>query len=181
MKRREFLTKSSMALAAVAVSDLWVGRVLAGEPIAGGASLLDTYFHVTKADIGKVLAATVAKGAEYADVFFEYRISSDLSFEEDIVKSARRGIVQGVGIRAVKEDQIGFAFTEDLSIESMLEAANAAAAIASDNVAKTRVVGVNQIKPKILYPISELATSAEFALLATLAVLAAPAFGAYIA
>src|SRR5687767_1343732 len=161
MKRREFLTKSSMAVAAVAVSDLWVGRAFAGESILGGPSLLDTYFHVTKADIGKVLAATVAKGAEFADVFFEYRISSDLSFEEDIVKSARRGIVQGVGIRAVKGDQIGFAFTEDLSIESMLEAANAAAAIASDNVAKTRVVGVNQIKPKNLYPIAELATSAE--------------------
>ena len=31
MKRREFLTKSSMALAAVAVSDLWVGKVMAGE------------------------------------------------------------------------------------------------------------------------------------------------------
>ena len=161
MKRREFLTKSSMALAAVAVSDLWVGRVMAGEPALMGGSLLDTYFHVTKADIGKVLAATVAKGAEFGDVFFEYRISSDLSFEEDIVKSARRGIVQGVGIRAVKGDQIGFAFTEDLSLESMLEAANAAAVIASDNVAKTRVVGVNQIKPKNLYPIAELATSAE--------------------
>ena len=49
-------------------------------------------------------------------MFFEYRISSNLSFEEDIVKSARRGIVQGVGIRAVKGDQIGFAFTEDLTL-----------------------------------------------------------------
>ena len=107
MKRREFLTKSSMALAAVAVSELWVGRAFAGEPLLGGPSLLDTYFRVTKADIGKVLASTLAKGAEFADVFFEYRISSNLSFEEDMVKSARRGIVQGVGIRAVKGDQIG--------------------------------------------------------------------------
>ena len=98
MKRREFLTKSSMALAAVAVSDLWVGRALASEAILGGTSLLDTYFHVTRADIGKVLAATVAKGADFADAFFEYRISSNLNFEEDIVKSARRGVVQGVGM-----------------------------------------------------------------------------------
>src|SRR5687767_12925304 len=161
MKRREFLTKSSMAVAAVAVSDLWVGRAFAGESILGGPSLLDTYFHVTKADIGKVLAATVAKGAEFADVFFEYRISSNLSFEEDIVKSARRGIVQGVGIRAVKGDQIGFAFTEDLSLPSMLEAAGAAAVIASDNVAKARIVGMTDSKVKSLYPIAELATSAE--------------------
>ena len=111
MKRREFLMSSSAALAAVAASDLWVGRVMAGEAYGYGASLLDTYFHVTKADISKVIASAVTKGAEFADVFFEYRITSNLSFEEDIVKSARRGIVQGVGIRAVKGDQIGFAFT----------------------------------------------------------------------
>ena len=161
MKRREFLFKSSAALAAVAASDLWVSRVMAGEAAPFGASLLDTYFHVTKADIAKVIASTVAKGAEFADVFFEYRITSNLSFEEDIVKSARRGIVQGVGIRAVKGDQIGFAFTEDLSLPSMIEAANAAAAIAADNVAKARIVGMSDIKTKNLYPIAELATSAD--------------------
>lgn len=161
MKRREFLFNASAALAAVAASDAWVGRVMAGEPAAFGASLLDTYFQVSKADIAKVLAATVGKGAEFADVFFEYRITSNLSFEEDIVKSARRGIVQGVGIRAVKGDQIGFAFTEDLSLASMLEAANAAAAIASDNVAKARIVGVNNQKVQNLYPIKELATSTD--------------------
>ena len=161
MKRREFLINSSAALAAVAASDLWVGRVMAGETNVYGASLLDTYFHVTKADISKVLASAVAKGAEFADVFFEYRISTNLSFEEDIVKSARRGIVQGVGIRAVKGDQIGFAFTEDLSVPSMIDAANAAASIASDNVDKSRIVGMNDVKPKNLYPITELATSTE--------------------
>ena len=57
MKRREFLFKSSAALAAVAASDLWVSRVMAGEAVPFGASLLDTYFHVTKADIGKVIAS----------------------------------------------------------------------------------------------------------------------------
>ena len=161
MKRREFIAQSSIALAAVAASDLWLGKAFAAESGAFGPSLLDTYFHVAKADISKVLAATLAKGAEFADAFFEYRITSNLSFEEDIVKSARRGIIQGVGIRAVKGDQIGFAFTEDLSLESMIEAANAAAAIASDNTAKTRVVGMTDQKVKELYPIKELATSAE--------------------
>ena len=100
------------AIAAVAASDLWVSRVMAGEAVPLGASLLDTYFHVTKADIGKVIASAVAKGAEFADVFFEYRISTNLSFEEDQVKSARRGIVSGVGIRAIKGDQVGYAFSE---------------------------------------------------------------------
>ena len=124
-------------------------------------SLLDIYFQISQAQIKKILTACLAKGAEFADIFFEYRVSSNLSFEEDIVKSARRGIVQGVGIRAVKGDQIGFAFSEELTTQKMLEAANAAAAIAADNTAKTRIQPIGVIKPKNLYQINELATTAD--------------------
>lgn len=161
MKRRDFLVKGVFALGAVATSDLWLDRIVAGENSLMENSLLDTYFQVSQEQIKKVLGAALAKGAEFADVFFEYRISSNLTFEEDIVKSARRGIVQGVGIRAVKGDQIGFAFSEELTLEKMLEAANAAAAIAADNTAKTRILPVSQLKPSNLYKINELATSAD--------------------
>lgn len=161
MKRRDFLVKGVFALGAVATSDLWLGRIVAGENSLMENSLLDTYFQVSQEQIKKVLGAALAKGAEFADVFFEYRISSNLTFEEDIVKSARRGIVQGVGIRAVKGDQIGFAFSEELTLEKMLEAANSAAAIAADNTAKTRILPVSQLKPSNLYKINELATSAD--------------------
>lgn len=161
MKRRDFIVKGAFALGALATSDLWIGKIVAGEPAMFKNPLLDTYFQVSQEQIKKVLGAALAKGAEFADVFFEYRITSNLAFEEDIVKSARRGIVQGVGIRAVKGDQIGFAFSEELTPEKMLEAANAAAAIAADNTAKTRTLPVNAIQPKNLYKINELATSAD--------------------
>lgn len=161
MKRRDFIVKGAFALGAVATSDLWIGKIVAGENTMLKNSLLDTYFQVSQEQIKKVLTACLAKGADFADVFFEYRVTSNLSFEEDIVKSARRGIVQGVGIRAVKGDQIGFAFSEELTLEKMLEAANAAAAIAADNTAKTRILPVSEIKPKNLYKINELATDAD--------------------
>ena len=161
MKRRDFITKGAVALGAIATSDLWLGKIVAGESGLMKSSLIDTYFNVTPEQIKKILAAALAKGAEFADVFFEYRINSSLSFEEDIVKSARRGIVQGVGIRAVKGDQIGFAFSEELTLEKMLEAAKAAAAIAADNTTKARIQPIGALKPKNLYPINELATSAD--------------------
>ncbi len=160
MKRRDFVANSSLALAAIAASDGWLTSVIAGEP-GKDASHLDTYFQVTKPQIQKLLAAALAKGADFADVFFEYRITTNLSFEEDIVKSARRGIVQGVGIRAVKGDQVGFAFSEDLSLPSMLEAANSAASIAGDATAKIKAKAAGAIAPRNLYPISELATATE--------------------
>ncbi len=161
MQRRDFMVKSSLALAALATSERWLGSVIAGEQVYMASNVLGTYFQVSKSEIDKLLSATLSKGADFADVFFEYRVTSNLSFEEDIVKSARRGIVQGVGIRAIKGDQIGFAFSEDLTIASMLEAANAAAAIAADNTARARIQAVSAIKPKNLYPITELATNAE--------------------
>ena len=160
MKRRDFVAQSSLALAGVAASDRWLGAVVAGAP-APPAAILDTYFHVGRAEIAKLLSAALARGADFADVFFEYRVSSALAFEEDIVKSARRGIVQGVGIRALKGDQVGFAFSEDLSLESMLEAARAAAAIAADQTTRVRAKAVSEARPRNLYPVAELATSAD--------------------
>lgn len=153
-----------MALAGAAAGEALLDRVLAGEINAEMSTtkdpILDTYFRVGKPEINKLIAAALAKGAEFADVFFEYRITSTLAFEEDQVKSARRGIIQGVGIRAIKGDQVGFAFSEDLSMEPMLEAASAAAAIAADPAARIKARAIAAVRPKNLYQIAELATSA---------------------
>ena len=161
MKRRDFVASSSFALAALAVSDHWVSSVVAGAPETPSARLLETYFQVSKAEIDRLLTATLSKGADFADVFFEYKVTSSLSFEDDIVKSARRGIIQGVGIRAIKDDQVGFAFSEELTIEKMLEAALAAASIAADKTARLKTKAISELRAKNLYPVTELATSAE--------------------
>jgi TldD protein len=160
MKRRDFMMRGSLALAAVATSDLWLDRVVAGEQLKN-LPILDTYFRVTQEEMRKLLGAALSKGADFADLFFEYRITSSLRFEEDQVKSARRGIVSGVGIRAIRGDQVGYAFSEDLQMPSMLEAALAAASIASDKTARAKVVGVSDLRPKNLYPILETVTSAD--------------------
>jgi len=160
MKRRDFMVKGSLALAAVATSDQWLGRVVAGEEMRN-LPILATYFQVGKEDLNRLLGAALSKGADFADLFFEYRISSNLSFEEDQVKSARRGIVSGVGIRAIRGDQVGYAFSEDLSMEKMLEAAGAAAAIANDKLARVKTVGVSELRPKNLYPVADPVTTAD--------------------
>lgn len=161
MKRREFLLKSSISLTALATSDKWLSKVIAGEPIPSQPSLLDAYFQVSRAEINKVLADCLAKGAEFADVFFERRISSNLSFEDDRIRSAGHGITLGVGIRALKGDQMGFAFSEDLTLAAMMEAAKTAAEIAADKNTKRRIQPLQPIKPENFYPIIQSATSAE--------------------
>jgi TldD protein len=154
------MVRGSLAVAAVAASDLWLGRVVAGEELKN-PPILDTYFQVGREDLNRLLGAALAKGADFADLFFEYRVSSNLSFEEDQVKSARRGIVSGVGIRAIKGDQVGYAFSEDLTMPKMLEAAAAAAAIANDKTARVKSLGVSELRPKNLYPVADPVTSAD--------------------
>ncbi len=161
MKRRDFLAGSAVAMGAMASSAAWMQRITASENRMIEKSLLETYFQLGHPEIQQLLTATLAKGADFADVFLEYRMTSSLSFEEDKVKSAGRGVVRGVGIRAVKGDQVGFAFSEELTMDKMLAASAAAAAIAADPAAQVRVQPIGVLQPKNLYPILEMATTAE--------------------
>jgi TldD protein len=160
MKRRDFVKHSSLTLAAAAASSAWLEGVFEGRAFAKAPSIFDTYFGVGSAEMEKLLGVALSKGGDFADLFFEHRVNSSLFFEEDIVKNASRGIIQGVGVRVVKGDQVGFAFTEDLTMDSMAEAARTAAAIANDTTAKARVQPVAAMNLKNLYPVKELASEA---------------------
>ena len=47
---------------------------------------------VDPATAGRLLAAALSQGGDYADLFFEYRASSGMSFDEGILKSASRSV-----------------------------------------------------------------------------------------
>ena len=92
---------------------------------AGGASEIDQQI------AGKLLTLALSKGADYADLFFEYRAAGGLVFDEGILKSASRGVSMGLGVRAQHGDATGYAYTERLDWDAMKRAAETAASIAS--------------------------------------------------
>src|SRR5215208_13180 len=77
-----------------------------------------------------ILAMALSQGGDYADLYFEHRRSSSIFFEEEAVKNAGAGVIQGVGIRVVQGDSTGYAYTEELAPEAMRRAAETAAKIA---------------------------------------------------
>ena len=79
----------------------------------------------------RLLSVALARGGDYADVFFEYRAGGGLSFEEGILKSASRGVSVGVGVRVQRGDATGYAYTEDLGWDAMKRAAETASQIAA--------------------------------------------------
>jgi TldD protein len=79
----------------------------------------------------RLLSAALGSGGDYADLYFEYRSGADFVFEEGRVRTVGRGVTLGLGVRVLRGDATGYAYTEELSDERMLEAARTAAQIAS--------------------------------------------------
>ena len=79
----------------------------------------------------RLLRVALSTGADYADLFFEYRAGGGFSFDEGILKAASRGVSMGLGVRALRGDATGYAYTEDLTWEAMEHAARTAAQIAA--------------------------------------------------
>ncbi|MDX2431511.1 MAG: TldD/PmbA family protein, partial [Bacteroides sp.] len=96
-------------------------------------SYLD-HFEVSPQMLQKVIAEAMSKGGDYADLFFEHTISNSLGLEDGKVNSANSNVDYGVGVRVLKGDQTGFAYTETTSLQDMLKVAKTAANIANDPV-----------------------------------------------
>ena len=88
--------------------------------------------HAIDADIAnRLLKIALVKGGDYADLFFEYSVSGSYAYDEQILKSARRAVSMGLGVRVMKGDATGYAYCEDFSFEAMKQAAETAAQIAA--------------------------------------------------
>jgi TldD protein len=78
----------------------------------------------------QVFGSIMAHRIDYADLYFQYVRSEGWSLEEGIVKSGSFNIEQGVGVRAVSGEKTAFAFSDDISLVALEDAAKATRAIA---------------------------------------------------
>lgn len=99
----------------------------------------------------KLLTVALGRGGDYADLFFEYRASGSLTFEEGITRSAARGTSAGLGVRVQRGEATGYAHVEDLSWEAMKRAAETAARIA--NASASGVQGLAPSVPRDRYAV----------------------------
>ncbi len=120
-------------------------------------------YGLTDADLERYLAAALAEGGDYADLYFEYTTTSTILLDESLVKTATEGISMGCGIRVLAGDQTGYAYTDDLAPEKILRAAAIAARIAS-GPARVASVGLSTIEPPHnFYPVAVPSTDRELA------------------
>ena len=81
-------------------------------------------------DLEHAFGRMLGPGVDFADLYFQYSRQESWAMEDGIVKSGSHSIEQGVGVRAISGEKTGFAYSDDLRLPALLEAAGAARAIA---------------------------------------------------
>jgi TldD protein len=78
-----------------------------------------------------VLSNIMSHQIDYADLYFQYVRSESWGLEEGQVKSGAFSIDQGVGVRAVSGEKTAFAYSDEINLPALQQAANATKAIAA--------------------------------------------------
>ncbi|MCK4759349.1 MAG: TldD/PmbA family protein [Candidatus Aminicenantes bacterium] len=124
--RRKFLETSLKGGIALAATPTLLMNLVSCKGVQKGSTKVDLDPQV----LSKVIAKALEKGGEFADVYVENRISRRILMEESKFKSAVFGISQGAGVRVISGDKTGFAYTDDITDEKMMRAAEIASFIA---------------------------------------------------
>jgi TldD protein len=101
------------------------------ERLATAKSLLLTPFGLDESHLANALNVIKAHQVDEADLYFQYTRSEGWSLEEGIVKTGSFSIDQGVGVRAVSGEKTAFAYSDDISEASLLDAARTVRSISS--------------------------------------------------
>ncbi len=101
------------------------------ERLATAQQLLLTPFGLDESHLSRALAEITAYKVDDADLYFQYTRSEGWSLEEGIVKTGSFSIDQGVGVRAVSGEKTAFAYSDDISEASLLDAARTVRSISS--------------------------------------------------
>ena len=149
--------------------------MIAREPtiarLATAQSLLLDPFGLTPTHLQRALGEIMSHGVDDADLYFQTTRSEGWSLEEGIVKTGSFSIDQGVGVRAVSGEKTAFAYSDDLSWDSLIDAAHTVRTISGQgqNRRVKRTPAAKIAKSRSLYvgldPIATLDSTAKVALL----------------
>ena len=140
------------------------------ERLAIAQRLLLEPFGLDETHLLRALGEITARKVDDADLYFQYTRSEGWSLEEGIVKTGSFSIDQGVGVRAVSGEKTAFAYSDDISEASLLDAARTVRSISAQAGTGRAKVGNRKIAGgRSLYqgldPIATLDSAAKVQLL----------------
>ena len=163
-----------MVASATKISEPYNRRMISREPtlerLDVARRLLLEPFGLDESDLVHTLSAIKAHKVDEADLYFQYTRAEGWSLEEGIVKTGSFSIDQGVGVRAVSGEKTAFAYSDDISLASLTDAAHTVRTIAAaSKAARVKVSARKVAGSRSLYqdldPIASLDSTQKVALL----------------
>jgi TldD protein len=114
-------------------------------------------------DLERVLDRLMSSGLDAADLYCESSRLESWVLEDGIVREGAFSIERGAGLRAMSGEKTGFAFTDDLQLPALLEAADAARAIARAGQGRSVALRAPVVAPALYGAESPLASLDEAA------------------
>jgi TldD protein len=81
-------------------------------------------------NLSTTLSSMMRGGVDYADLYFQVSRNESWTLEDGIIKEGSFNLDQGVGVRATSGEKTGFAYSDELLMPALEQAAGAARAIA---------------------------------------------------
>ena len=126
ISRRAFLKRAGFTAVGLSLAD-----VLRLHPFTTPAHAAGLANFPDPATMDRVLTRALARGGDYADLFIERRMQTQIRVAGSAIDSFEHGILQGGGVRTLRGEQTGYAYAETLDPEELARVADAAAVIAS--------------------------------------------------
>ncbi len=113
-------------------------------------------------------ARLMGPGVDHADLYFQHTRYESWAMEDGIVRDGAHSIEQGVGVRALSGEKAALAYSDDIRLDALLEAAGAARAIARTGQSGSHRALVARSAPALypaIDPVDSLDTDAKLAML----------------
>ena len=105
----------------------------------------------TANDLEQAMGRLMSRHLDYADLYCQSTRYETWTVEDGIVREGVFSLDQGVGVRAINGEKTGFAYADQLDLESLTDAVTAARSIAQQGAAGRYRIG-SALPAKPLYP-----------------------------
>ncbi len=116
-------------------------------------------FGVTDREVLAAMGRVKVRDVDYADLYFEHTVAESISMEESLVKRASKSISQGAGVRATSGEKTGYAYSDEITLAQLEQAAETARYIARSPAGAGTAPAIRVGQPaRNLYPVALPAT-----------------------
>ena len=105
-------------------------------------------------DLGAVLKRALSRGGEFADVFIERSSPLSLVCEDSRLEKVMSGLDCGAGVRLIFGQRTAYAYTNELTTESLLEIADAVRQVAAGGRHQT-IINLIKSNPRVDLPVNK--------------------------